>query len=125
MRIWIVCSLVLLGLCLPLSADPPSTALRVEVKTLKERPIDRASVVLDFLGDRKVFKLGRKARTHWETRTNQEGVAKLPPIPQGKIRVTVIAKGYQTFGQEFDVNEEEKTIEIKMNPPQAQYSVHQ
>jgi hypothetical protein len=95
------------------------------VKTLKERPIERASVVLDFVGDRKVFKLGRKARTHWETRTNQEGVAKLPPVPQGKIRVMIIAKGYQTFGQDYDLTEEEKTIEIKMNPPQSQYSVHQ
>jgi hypothetical protein len=37
----------------------------------------------------------------------------------------VIAKGYQTFGQVFDVKEEEKTLEVKLNPPQAQYSVHQ
>lgn len=125
MRIWIACSLVLLALCLPLSADPPTTALRIEVKTLKDRPVERASVVLDFKGDRQVAKLGRKARTHWETRTNQEGVAKLPPVPQGKIRVMVIAKGYQTFGQDYDITEEEKTIEIKLNPPQSQYSVHQ
>jgi hypothetical protein len=125
MRIWIACSLVLLALCLPLSADPAMTALRIEVKTLKDKPVDRASVVLDFKGDRKVAKLGRKSRTHWETRTNQDGVAKLPPVPQGKIRVMVIAKGYQTFGEDYDVNEEEKTIEIKLNPPQSQYSVHQ
>jgi hypothetical protein len=125
MRIRRACTLFLLALCPLLSADPPTTALRIEVKTLKERPIERASVVLDFVGDRKVFKLGRKARTHWETRTNQEGVAKLPPVPQGKIRVMIIAKGYQTFGQDYDLTEEEKTIEIKMNPPQSQYSVHQ
>jgi hypothetical protein len=37
----------------------------------------------------------------------------------------IIAKGYQTFGQDYELNEEEKTIEIKMNPPQSQYSVHQ
>jgi len=37
----------------------------------------------------------------------------------------VIAKGYQTFGQTFEVMEEEKTIEVQLNPPQPQYSAHQ
>jgi hypothetical protein len=36
----------------------------------------------------------------------------------------VIAKGYQTFGDTFDVDEDERTIEIKLNPPQKQYSSH-
>jgi hypothetical protein len=52
-------------------------------------------------------------------------VARIPSIPQGKVRIQVIAKGYQTFGQVFDVNEEEKTIEVKLNPPQPQFSAHQ
>jgi hypothetical protein len=38
--------------------------------------------------------------------------------------VQIIAKEYQTFGQNFDVDEEEKTIDIKLNPPQPQYSAH-
>jgi hypothetical protein len=119
----ILCLAVLL--CLPMGADTPMTTLRIEVKTLKDRPIERASVVIDFIEGRSVAKLGKKVRRHWETRTSQEGIAKLPPIPQGKIRIQVISKGYQTFGGIFDVNEEEKTIEIKMNPPQAQFSTHQ
>ena len=69
--------------------------------------------------------LGKKIRTSWELKTNQDGVATIPPIPQGQILVQVIAKNYQTFGQKFDVNEEEKTIEIKLKPPQSQYSAHQ
>lgn len=117
--------LVALALCLPLWADPPMTTLRIEVKSLKDRPVERASVVLDFVEGRSVVKLGKKVRKHWETRTNQDGVAKLPPLPQGKIRVQVIAKGFQTYGNVYEVNEEEKTIEIKMNPPQAQFSAHQ
>jgi hypothetical protein len=106
-------------------AGDPMTTLRIEVKTLKGKPIDRAAVTIDFVEGRSVAKLGRKVRKHWETRTNQEGVVKLPPIPQGKFRVMVHARGYQTFGDVYDVSEEEKTIEIKMNPPQAQYSAHQ
>jgi hypothetical protein len=106
-------------------ADPPMTSLRVEVKTLSDRPIDRASVVVKFVEGRSKMKFGKKIVTTWEIRTNQEGVAKIPPIPQGKIQVQVIAKGYQTFGELIEVNEPEKTVEVKMKPPQQQYSAHQ
>jgi hypothetical protein len=115
----------LLGLGVLLLADPPMTRLRIEVKNIYNKPVDRASVVVRFVEGRSIAKFGRKIITNWELRTNQEGVARIPSIPQGKIRVQVIAKGYQTFGQVFDVKEEEKTLEVKLNPPQAQYSVHQ
>jgi hypothetical protein len=108
-----------------LRADPPMTTLSIEVKSSESgKPVERASIVVKFVSGRDKLKLGKKIRTSWETRTNEGGVAKLPPIPQGKILVQVIAKGYQTFGQTFDVDEEEKTIEIKVNPPQPQYTAH-
>ena len=100
------------------------TRIRLEVRTVADKPIDRASVVVRFAGERSIAKFGRKVRTHWEMRTNQDGVANIPPIPQGKILIQVIAKGYQTFGQTVEVNEEEKTIPVKLNPPQPQYSAH-
>jgi hypothetical protein len=107
------------------SADPPMTKLRIEVKSLSGKPIEQASVVVRFGGSRSVAKLGKKIITNWEVRTNQDGVAKIPALPQGSIRVQVIANGYQTFGQTFEVNEPEKTLEIALNPPQAQYSSHE
>lgn len=106
-------------------ADTPMTKLRVEVRTLGDKPIDRAAVVVNFVEGRSVIKLGKKQITRWEVRTNQEGVAKVPSLPQGKVRIQVIAKNYQTFGDTFEVNEEDKTIVIKLNPPQQQYSAHQ
>jgi hypothetical protein len=51
-------------------------------------------------------------------------MAKIPSIPKGKVLIQIIASNYQTFGQTFDVTEDERTIEIKLNPPQAQYSAH-
>jgi Carboxypeptidase regulatory-like domain len=103
----------------------PQTEIRVEVKDEKGRPVERASVILDFLGShRQVFKLGRREPKHWEIRTNQQGVARFPSIPQGKIRVQVIAKTYQTFGDAFDIDDEQKTIEVTLKPPQKQYSVY-
>ena len=100
------------------------TTLRIEVKTLSDAPVDHASVRVKYVYGRhaKVFK---QVVTSYEMRTNQDGVVKIPPIPQGKILVQVMAKGYQTFGQTYEVNETEKTVEVKLNPPQAQFSAHQ
>src|SRR6266536_2396947 len=103
---------LLLCSALALWADPNMTALRVEVKSLNGNPVERAGVVVTFVHGRSAMKFGKKIRKTWETRTNQEGVAKIPPIPQGQIRVQIIAKGYQTFGQVFDEDEEEKRIEV-------------
>ena len=101
------------------------TTLRIEVKNLAGGPVERASVVVRFVQGRSVAKFGKKIRVNWETRTSMEGVAKVPPLPQGEIMIQVIAKGYQTFGGKFEVEEPAKTIEIKLNPPQPQYSVHE
>ncbi len=105
-------------------ADPPMTKLSIEVTTLAGKPVERASVVVRFVQGRSVVKFGKKIRTNWELRTSQEGVARIPPIPRGKIQIQVIAKGYQTFGQTYEIQEEEKTIQVKLNPPQPQYSAH-
>jgi len=107
------------------AASAQTTKLRIEVKNLSDNPVERASVLVRFVEGRSVVKLGKKIRTSWELKTNREGVATIPPIPQGQILIQIIAKNYQTFGEKFDVNEEEKTIEIKLKPPQSQYSAHQ
>lgn len=100
------------------------TTLTVHVTTQSGKPIDHASVVVKFVQGRSKVKLGKKIRTEYELHTNEDGIAKIPPIPQGTILIQVIAKDYQTFGQNFDVDEVEKTLDIKLNPPQSQYSAH-
>ena len=122
--VWIIVAL-LVALGKPALPASDETLLRIEVKTLGGAPVERASVIVRFVEGRSIAKLGKKIRTSWETRTNMEGVAKIPSVPQGKLLIQVIAKGYQTFGQEYQMDEEEKTIQIKLNPPQPQYSVHQ
>ena len=115
----------LIAAAFPLTADTPMTRLKVEVLSHGGRPVDRASVIVDFVEGRSIAKLGKKVMKHWEVRTNQEGIAKVPALPQGTMRVQVIAKGYQTFGETYEVAEEEKTITVKLNPPQPQHSEHQ
>ena len=63
-------------------------------------------------------------RTHFELRTNQEGEATVPEIPQGEIRIQVIAKGYQTFGHTSMSPIRKRPSPITLNPPQQQYTSH-
>ena len=112
-----------LALVLPLmGAD--LTTLTIAVSSPTGKPVEGASVIVKFLKGHSIKKLGKRTRTEWEMRTNQDGTVKIPPIPQGTILVQVIAKNFQTFGQNFDVDEDEKTLEIKLNAPQPQYSAH-
>jgi len=102
----------------------PMTKINIVVKNQAGKPVDRASVVVRFIQGHSIVKLGKAVRTTFELRTNQDGEARIPSIPQGKILVQIIAKGFQTYGQTYDVAEEEKTLDITLNPPQQQYSAH-
>lgn len=116
--------LALVSACAALMAAPPETVITVVVKNPYNKPVDNAAVVMDFLGSHQIAKLGRRKRTHWEVHTNEQGVAKFPSVPQGTLQVQVIATNYQTYGNKIDVDQPEKQIEIKLNPPQPQYSAH-
>jgi Carboxypeptidase regulatory-like domain len=115
----------LLLLAAPARADVPMTKLTIHVVNDSDKPIDRASVIVRFVQGRAYLKFGKKIRDTYELRTNQEGEATIPEIPQGKILIQVIAHGYQTYGQTVDINETEHTVDIKLNPPQKQYSAHE
>ncbi len=106
-----------------MSAAVPTTKLAIHVLSQGGRPLDRASVIVKFLASTSKVNI-KRTRTSWETKTDQEGYSRIPSIPQGKIQIQIIAEGYQTFGQLFDIAEDEKTIEIRLNPPQAQFSAH-
>ena len=112
-----------IALVLPL-AGADMTRLTISVKSKTGKPVEHAAVVVKFIKGHSLMKLGKKIRTEWELQTNQQGIAKIPPIPQGTILVQIIAKNFQTFGQSFDVDEENKTLEITLNPPQPQYTAH-
>jgi hypothetical protein len=113
-----------LALALPLLAETPMTTLTIKVKNDSGKPVEDASITVRFIKGHSVAKLGKGIHKEWDLHTNQDGIAKIPPIPQGVILIQVNAKNYQTFGDNFDVDEDQKTVEIKLKPPQAQYSAH-
>jgi hypothetical protein len=41
------------------------------------------------------------------------------------ITIFITAKNHQTFGDTFDIDEDERLIEVVLKPPQKQFSVHQ
>jgi hypothetical protein len=117
----------LAGLALSMAwAEAPMTELQINVKTQGGHAIDRAEVIVRWKANAKhpAERYGKAVSTTFEMRTNQDGIAKVPAIPQGSILIQVNAKGYQTFGHVFEVEEDEKTIDVVLNQPQQQYSAH-
>jgi uncharacterized GH25 family protein len=100
-----------------------TTTLTIHVTNQAGKPVSNASVIVKFV-EGSIVKLN-KSHKEWELRTSEEGIAKIPPLPQGKILVQVIAKNYQTFGDTFEIRVDEKVVDIVLNPPQKQYSVHE
>ena len=125
MRNALLLAIALVAGALCSTASAQMTKLRIEVKNMDGKPVDNSSVLVRFVEGRSAVKLGKKIKTSWEMKTNQEGTVSIPPIPQGKILVQVMAKGYQTYGQTVDVSDDEKTIQVQLKPPQSQYSAHQ
>jgi len=120
--------LLLLALLLPASTVMADdlTRLQIHVTNARGKPVDRASVIVKFVSGRSLKALGlKKTRLSWELKSSQEGMAKIPGIPKGKILIQIIAKNYQTFGDTYDVDEDERVVEIVLKDPQAQYSVHE
>jgi 5-hydroxyisourate hydrolase-like protein (transthyretin family) len=105
---------------LALTAAPPTKLTVHVVSAVSGKPVDRASVIVKFREGIGVNL--KKIITSWETKTNQDGMVTLPTMPQGKVQVQIIAPNYQTFGDIFVTDKPEQTIEIKLNPPQPQYS---
>ena len=103
------------------------TKITIEVKTKSGKPIDHASVIVKFVqGLRSAAKFGKKDPDRVGTPADQRRRHRKDPVSPTRhdSRAQIIAKNYQTFGQNFDIDEEQKTLQITLNPPQAQYSAH-
>ena len=100
------------------------STLSIEVTNQFDKPVENATVILDWFGSHQIMRLGMRKATHWEVHTNQQGKAHFPPIPFGSVQVQVITSKYQTFGKKLDLDTEEKKLDVQLQPPQSQYSAH-
>lgn len=90
------------------------------LKDYNGQPIRNAAVVLH-----PVNKHGKQEASGIELKTNDEGKTIFSGFPYCKLRVQVLVKGFQTFGQDYDISQPVHDITIKLNPPQKQYSVYE
>ena len=83
------------------------------------KPIRNASVILH-----PVNKKGKQENTGVQLKTDPDGKTNYPGVPYGKVRVQVIAPGFQTFGEDYEIAEPQREIVIKLHPPKEQYSIY-
>ena len=114
---------LLFALSLPAVADD-LTRIQVKVTDQAGKPIERATVRVAFKQGRSKVKLTKITKS-WELKTSVDGIANIPGLPKGDILIQVMAQHYQTFGETMTIEDDQKTVEIKLNPPQKQFSVHE
>ena len=116
-------ALLLLAVAVALPAVGEDKTTRLTLQVLREadkQPVADAHVVIQF----KVEKLLKDRRGSWEAKTNRKGVVVLSDVPLGVARVQIIARGYQTYGDEHDLNKPEQELTILLKPPQKQVSAY-
>jgi hypothetical protein len=94
----------------------------ITIRVLKEetgKPVRNASIVLHSVNDK-----GEQQKGGFGLKSDAEGKASYNGVPYGKLRIQVIARGLQTFGDDFVIKEPQQEILIKLKPPQDQYSIY-
>jgi 5-hydroxyisourate hydrolase-like protein (transthyretin family) len=99
---------------------PPPFA-RIEVTILRDgsgKPIENAAVVFHAMQ-------GEKDKGNMELKTNEDGKTIIDVLPIGDtVRLQIIAKGFQTFGEDYKIDKPDVAIEIRMKRPGEQYSIY-
>jgi 5-hydroxyisourate hydrolase-like protein (transthyretin family) len=83
------------------------------------KPVRNASIILHTVDEK-----GNQEQAGLELKTNEDGAASFDALPYGKLRVQVIAHGFQTYGEDFVIDQPTRQIVIKLEPPQRQYSIY-
>ncbi len=100
---------------------PPETSHIVVMVTKKAngKPISNAAVVFNPTKDGKDI-------GNLEVKTDPDGKATIDVIPTGStVRVQVIANGFATFAEDYQINEPSREIAIIMLRPQEQISAYE
>jgi hypothetical protein len=98
---------------------PPSSHIEVTVlKASNGKPIEDAAVIFHPIE-------GDKDKGALELKTNEDGKAIIDVVPVGDtVRLQIIANGFQTYGQDYKIDKDSMTMEIRMKRPGQQYSIY-
>ena len=84
------------------------------------KPVRNASVVMH-----PVNKDGKQAKGGLQIKTDADGKASFDGAPYGKLRIQVLAPGFQNFGADYDIDKPTLEITVKMKRPAGQYSIYE
>ena len=119
----VVVLLVATSFVLAKSKDDPTQVSSTDFVVLKDdsgKPVRNAAVILH-----PVSKNGKQGKAGFELKTDADGKTHFDGVPYGLLRAQVIAHGYQTFGDDFQINQQEQQITIRLKTPQGQYSIYE
>jgi hypothetical protein len=117
--------LIVAFLLLPAMAEkkPPVPLASVNFLVVRDengKPVRNAAVVLHPVEDN-----GKQSRGGIELKTDPDGKANYDGVPYGKMRIQVLAPGFQTAGNDYDIGQPNMEITIKLKRPDKQYSIYE
>jgi len=89
------------------------------IRDYSGKPIRNASVIMH-----PVKKDGKQSRGGLQIKTDADGKADFDGVPYGKLRIQVLAQGFQTYGEDYNINQPKMDITIRMKRPADQYSIY-
>ena len=100
--------------------DPTAVLSFLVIKDDNGKPVRNAAVIMHPVSDG-----GKQSRGGLELKTDVDGKTSFDGVPYGILRVQVLASGFQTFGEDYNVNQAKLNFTIKLKRPQGQYSIYQ
>lgn len=99
---------------------PESSVSFIVLKDDSGKPIRNAAVIMHPVADG-----GKQAKTGFELKTDSDGKTHFDGVPYGALRIQVIAPGFQTYGQDYNIAQPLQQITIRLKRPQQQYSIYE
>lgn len=118
-RLGIIAAMMVVLLGVAAAEDDMSNLKFLVIKDYSGKPVRNASVVMHPIDKEGKQKGGLQLKTGPDGRTGFEGV------PYGKLRIQVLAQGFQTYGKDYDINQPTTEITIKLKRPQEQFSIYE
>lgn len=98
---------------------PTSDLTFMVVKDDNGKPVRNAAVIMHPVNSH-----GKQGRGDLELKTDTDGKANFDGLPYGKIRIQVLASGFQTFGEDYEIAKAKMAFTIKLKRPMTQYSIY-
>jgi hypothetical protein len=115
-------AVLVIPVLLAAGGEKPSGQSAIKFVVLKDdngKPVRNASVILHPVGHN-----GKQGKGGFQLKTDAEGKTETEGIPYGLLRIQVIAPGFQTFGNDYTINQPEQNVIIRLKRPQDQYTIY-